>query len=203
MNLKIALTLPLVTLGLVACTTMNDDMAMNDGMSSNTTMASADTVVQVGGADMFANRTIVQNAVNSPIHTTLVKAVQAAGLVDTLNSAGPFTVFAPTDDAFAKVPAATVNSLMQPANKAQLTKVLTYHVVPGRITAADIASKIRAGGGTATYTTVEGEPLTFSMMGSRVMIRGMGGSMAHVTQADVMQSNGVIHVVDGVLLPSM
>ena len=203
MKLKFALTLPLATLALAACTTMNDDMAMDDGMASNTTMASGDSVVQVGGADMFANRTIVQNAVNSPIHTTLVKAVQAAGLVDTLNGPGPFTVFAPTDDAFAKVPAATVNTLMQPANKAQLTKVLTYHVVPGRITAADIASKIRAGGGTATYTTVEGEPLTFSMAGNRVMIRGMGGSMSHVTQADVMQSNGVIHVVDGVLLPSM
>lgn len=201
MNFKIALALPLATLALAACTTMDD--GMDDGMSSNTTMASSDTVVQVGGADMFANRTIVQNAVNSPIHTTLVKAVQAAGLVDTLNGTGPFTVFAPTDTAFSKVPAATLNSLMQPANKAQLTKVLTYHVVPGRITAADIASKIRAGGGTATYTTVEGEPLTFSMMGNRVMLRGMGGSMAHVTQADVMQSNGVIHVVDGVLLPSM
>lgn len=201
MNFKIALALPLATLALAACTTMDD--GMDDGMSSNTTMASSDTVVQVGGADMFANRTIVQNAVNSPIHTTLVKAVQAAGLVDTLNGTGPFTVFAPTDTAFSKVPAATLNSLMQPANKAQLTKVLTYHVVPGRITAADIAAKIRAGGGTATYTTVEGEPLTFSMMGSWVMLRGMGGSMAHVTQADVMQSNGVIHVVDGVLLPSM
>lgn len=201
MNFKIALALPLATLALAACTTMDD--GMDDGMSSNTAMASSDTVVQVGGADMFANRTIVQNAVNSPIHTTLVKAVQAAGLVDTLNGTGPFTVFAPTDTAFSKVPAATLNSLMQPANKAQLTKVLTYHVVPGRITAADIASKIRAGGGTATYTTVEGEPLTFSMMGNRVMLRGMGGSMAHVTQADVMQSNGVIHVVDGVLLPSM
>lgn len=201
MNFKIALALPLATLALAACTTMDD--GMDDGMSSNTTMASSDTVVQVGGADMFANRTIVQNAVKSPIHTTLVKAVQAAGLVDTLNGTGPFTVFAPTDTAFSKVPAATLNSLMQPANKAQLTKVLTYHVVPGRITAADIAAKIRAGGGTATYTTVEGEPLTFSMMGSWVMLRGMGGSMAHVTQADVMQSNGVIHVVDGVLLPSM
>ena len=201
MKTKIFLTLPLATLALAACSTMDD--GMDDGMSSNTTMASSDIVVQVGGADMFANRTIVQNAVNSPIHTTLVKAVQAAGLVDTLSGTGPFTVFAPTDAAFGKVPAATVNSLMQPENKAALSKVLTYHVVPGRITAADVASRIRAGGGTATYTTVEGEPLTFSMMGSRVMIRSMGGSMAHVTQADVMQSNGVIHVVDGVLLPSM
>lgn len=197
MNFKYFLTLPLAALALAGCSTMMDE-GMNNGA-----MASAESVVQVGGADMFANRTIVQNAVNSPIHTTLVKAVQAAGLVDTLNSAGPFTVFAPTDAAFAKVPSATVNSLMMPSNKAALSKVLTYHVVPGRITAADIMAKIRAGGGTATYTSVEGEPLTFSMMGNMVMLRGMGGSMAHVTQADVMQSNGVIHVVDGVLLPSM
>ena len=185
-------------LAMAACTTMDDGMG-----TSSSASASADSVVQVGGADMFANRTIVQNAMNSPIHTTLVKAVVAAGLVDTLSGPGPFTVFAPTDDAFAKVPSATLNSLMQPDMKPALTKVLTYHVVPGRITAADIAAKIRAGGGTATYTTVEGESLTFSMMGSKVMLRGMGGSMAHVTQADVMQSNGVIHVVDGVLLPSM
>jgi len=185
-------------LAMAACTTMDDGMG-----TSSSASASADSVVQVGGADMFANRTIVQNAMNSPIHTTLVKAVVAAGLADTLSGPGPFTVFAPTDDAFAKVPSATLNSLMQPDMKPALTKVLTYHVVPGRITAADIAAKIRAGGGTATYTTVEGESLTFSMMGSKVMLRGMGGSMAHVTQADVMQSNGVIHVVDGVLLPSM
>ena len=200
MKITSLIALPLATLALAACTNTMMDNGMDDGMA---TTASADTVVQVGGADMYANRTIVQNAVNSPIHTTLVKAVQAAGLVDTLNSAGPFTVFAPTDTAFSKVPAATVSSLMQPANKAALTKVLTYHVVPGRITASDIMAKIRAGNGTATYTTVEGENLTFRMQGSAVVLSGMGGSMAKVTQANVMQSNGVIHVVDGVLLPSM
>lgn len=198
MNIKHYLTLPLATFALAACAT-----TMDDGMMSDSSMASSDTVVQVGGADMFANRTIVQNAVNSPIHTTLVKAVQAAGLVETLNGPGPFTVFAPTDEAFGRVDANTVNNLMMPANKAMLTKVLTYHVVPGRITAADIMAKIKAGGGTAMYKTVEGENLTFKMMNGSVMLMGMGGSSAYVTQPNVMQSNGVIHVVNGVLLPSM
>ncbi len=182
-----------LTLG--ACQTMGDDSAMAEPVAAAT--------VTVGGAAMYPNRTIVANAVNSPIHRTLVAAVTQAGLVDTLNSAGPFTVFAPTDEAFGRVPLATRTALMTDAMKPALTKVLTYHVVPGRITAADIAARIRSGNGTATYTTVEGEALTFTMMGDRVMIRGMGGSSAHVTQADVMQSNGVIHVIDGVLLPTM
>ncbi len=198
MQFKTLAATALATIALAGCTTMD---TMDDGMA--TTASARTDVAYVGGAAMYPNQTIVANAVNSPIHTTLVKAVTAAGLVDTLNGPGPFTVFAPTDAAFAKVPAATLNSLMMPANKAALTKVLTYHVVPGRITAADIAARIRAGNGTATYTTVEGEPLRFSMMNGTVMLMGMGGSMAHVNQADVMQSNGVIHVVDGVLLPSM
>lgn len=160
-------------------------------------------VVKVGGAAMYPTKTIVENAINSPIHTTLVSAVKAADLVDTLTGPGPFTVFAPTNAAFAKVPAATVASLMEPANKAALTKVLTYHVVPGRVTATDLAAQIKAGGGTATITTVEGEPLTFKMKGGKVALMGMGGSSAVVTQSNVMQSNGVIHVVDGMLLPSM
>jgi uncharacterized surface protein with fasciclin (FAS1) repeats len=171
-------------------------------MSDSAAPAAAATVT-VGGAAMFPNRTIVQNAVNSPIHRTLVAAVTQAGLVDTLNSAGPFTVFAPTDEAFGGVPLATRTALMTDAMKPALTKVLTYHVVPGRITATDLVGRIRAGGGRATVTTVAGESLTFTIMGDRVMIAGMGGSSAHVTQADVMQSNGVIHVIDGVLLPSL
>ncbi len=187
-------------LAVSGCMTTMDD-GMNDG--TGMTASSDRSVSYVGGAAMYPTKNIVENAQASPIHTTLVKAVVAADLATTLSGPGPFTVFAPTDDAFAKVPAATVNSLMQPAMKPTLAKVLTYHVVPGRVTSADIAARIRAGNGTATYTTVQGEALTFSMMGSRVMLRGMGGSMAHVTQADVMQSNGVIHVVDGVLLPSM
>ncbi|KLE36019.1 hypothetical protein AAW00_01645 [Aurantiacibacter luteus] len=176
-------------------------MATTGCMTMDTAMG--DDVAYVDGAAMYANRTIVANAANSPIHTTLVQAVAAAGLVDTLNSAGPFTVFAPTDEAFGRVPAATRTSLMAPANHDMLRSVLTYHVVPGRVTAADIAARIRAGNGTATYTTVQGEPLTFRMNNGNVMIMGMGGSSAYVTQADVMQSNGVIHVVNGVLTPGM
>lgn len=167
----------------------------------NDTPAAA--TVTVGGAAMYPNKTIVENAVNSPIHRTLVAAVQAAGLVDTLNSAGPFTVFAPTDEAFGRVPEATRNFLMQPANRATLTKVLTYHVVAGRVSAADLIAQIRAGNGTATLTTVEGETLTATLDGNRVKLTGKGGSSAYVTQADVGQSNGVIHVVDGVLTPTL
>ena len=132
-----------------------------------------------------------------------VAAVKQAGLVDTLSGAGPFTVFAPTNDAFGKVPKATVDGLMKPTGKDALTKVLTYHVVPGKMTAADLAAKIKAGGGKATLTTVQGEPLTLTLEGSSIKIAGMGGSMATVETADVMQSNGVVHVVNGVLTPSM
>ncbi|MCA0976961.1 fasciclin domain-containing protein [Qipengyuania flava] len=160
-------------------------------------------VAYVDGAAMYANQNIVANAANSPIHTTLVAAVKQAQLVDTLSGPGPFTVFAPTDAAFARVPEATRNMLMMDANRPALQKVLTYHVVPGRITAADLMDRIRAGNGTATVTTVQGEPLTFHMQGGNVMIMGKNGSSAYVTQADVMQSNGVIHVVNGVLTPSM
>lgn len=178
-----------------------DDGMMNAEMAGNGNMAS--TTTMVGGAEMFPDKTIVDNAVNSPIHTTLVAAVKQAGLVDTLSGAGPFTVFAPTDTAFAALPAGTVDGLLKPDAKPTLTKVLTYHVVPGRLTAADLAGKIKAGGGKATLTTVEGEPLTLTSDGTTITITGMGGSKATVSQADVLQSNGVIHVVDGVLLPSM
>jgi len=155
----------------------------------------------IAGAPMYASKTIVENAVTSPDHTTLVAAVKAAGLVDTLSGAGPFTVFAPTNAAFAKLPAGTVDSLLQPANKASLQSVLTYHVVPGRVTAADLVAQIAAGNGRAMLTTVQGGMLTASLMGDRVMLTDAKGGMVHVTQADVMQSNGVIHVVDGVVLP--
>ena len=155
----------------------------------------------VGGAEMFPTRNIIQNAVNSADHTTLVAAVKAAGLVDTLSSAGPFTVFAPTNAAFAKLPAGTVDTLLQPANKAMLQSILTYHVVPGRLTAANLMTKIRAGGGSARLTTVNGATLTARVMdGGIVLVDGKGG-VAHVTQANVMQSNGVIHVTDSVSLP--
>lgn len=155
----------------------------------------------VGGAAMYPTKTIVANAVNSKDHTTLVAAVKAAGLVDTLSGPGPFTVFAPTNAAFAKLPAGTVDTLVMPENKAQLTSILTYHVVAGRMTAKDIAKAIKAGGGKATLTTVNGEPLTAAMMGKTIMLTDAKGGMSHVTQGDVLQSNGVIHVVDTVLMP--
>lgn len=164
--------------------------------------AGADAISYVGGAPMYPTKTIVANAVTSPDHTTLVAAVKAAGLVDTLSGAGPFTVFAPTNAAFAKLPAGTVDTLLLPQNRAMLQSVLTYHVVPGRIAAADLMSMIASGGGQAQLKTVQGGTLTARMMGDRVMLTDAKGGMSHVTQADVMQSNGVIHVVDGVALPA-
>jgi len=155
----------------------------------------------VGGAAMYPTKNIVQNAVNSKDHTTLVAAVKAAGLVETLSGTGPFTVFAPTNAAFAKLPAGTVETLVKPENKETLTSILTYHVVAGRMTAADVVKAIKAGGGTATLTTVNGGTLTAKMMGKKVMLTDAKGGMSTVTIADVMQSNGVIHVVDTVLMP--
>jgi uncharacterized surface protein with fasciclin (FAS1) repeats len=168
------------------------------------TMAPMDAsgVSYVAGAAMYPSKTIVGNAVNSPDHTTLVAAVKAAGLVDTLSGAGPFTVFAPTNAAFAKLPAGTVDTLLLPQNLATLQSVLTYHVVPGRITAADLMRMIAAGNGQARLTTVQGGTLTARMMGDRVMLVDSKGGMSHVTQANVMQSNGVIHVTDSVSMPS-
>jgi uncharacterized surface protein with fasciclin (FAS1) repeats len=156
----------------------------------------------VGGAAMYANKTIVENAVNSPIHKTLVAAVKAAGLVDTLNSPGPFTVFAPTDDAFAKLPAGTVETLVKPENKDTLVKILTYHVVPGKITSKELMRMIRKGGGKATLKTVQGEDLTATTSGGKIMLTDAKGGTATVTTADVFQSNGVIHVIDTVLMPN-
>ena len=155
----------------------------------------------VGGAAMYPTKTIVANAVNSRDHTTLVAAVKAAGLVDTLNSAGPFTVFAPTNAAFAKLPAGTVDTLVKPENKDTLTKILTYHVVPGRITAGQIAAMARRHHGTATLTTVEGGQLMFSKAGRGWKITDAKGGSARITIPNVMQSNGVIHVIDTVLMP--
>ena len=155
----------------------------------------------VGGAAMYSTKSIVQNAVNSKEHTTLVAAVKAAGLVETLSGAGPFTVFAPTNDAFGKLPAGTVDTLVKPENKGMLTKILTYHVVPGRYTAADVAALAQQSGGTATLTTVEGEPLRFMKSGNGWVIVDSRGGRSNITIANVMQSNGVIHVIDSVLMP--
>jgi uncharacterized surface protein with fasciclin (FAS1) repeats len=155
----------------------------------------------VGGAPMYANRDIIDNAMNSQDHSTLVAAVKAAGLVDTLKGAGPFTVFAPTNTAFDKLPAGTVDQLLQPAMKADLTKVLTYHVVPGNVDSAALAAQIQAGGGKAMLKSVQGGTLTASMSGSNVIVTDAKGNAATVVTADVRQSNGVIHVVDSVLMP--
>ena len=192
---KRPLILILSALPLGACMTMEG--ASDTGMRNS---AMSDSVT-VGGAAMYANRTIVANAVNSADHTTLVAAVKAAGLVDTLNSAGPFTVFAPTNAAFAALPAGTVDSLLLPQNKAMLQSVLAYHVVPGRLTASDLVRQIRAGGGSARLTTVQGGVLTAQISGSQVILIDAKGNAATVTQADVLQSNGVIHVTNKVSLP--
>ncbi|WP_240484560.1 fasciclin domain-containing protein [Pseudoponticoccus marisrubri] len=164
--------------------------------------AAAD-VPMVGGAPMFPDRTIVENAVNSEDHTTLVAAVKAAGLVETLSSEGPFTVFAPVNAAFDALPAGTVDTLLQPENKDQLTKVLTAHVVPGRLTAADIIRRERSSSdGFYHMTTASGDALSARVVnGGEVFIYDETGNAWQVTQSDVMQSNGVIHVIDGVLLP--
>jgi uncharacterized surface protein with fasciclin (FAS1) repeats len=156
----------------------------------------------VGGKEMYPNKDIIDNAVNSADHTTLVAAVKAAGLVDTLKGPGPFTVFAPTNAAFAKLPAGTVDTLLKPENKATLTKILTYHVVAGRLSAADIKKMIKDGHGAAEIKTVSGGTLTAMMKGTMIVLKDEKGGMSTVTQGNVFQSNGVIHVVDSVLLPN-
>ena len=165
--------------------------AFAQSMSSGSMMSGTK---MVGGAAMYPNKTIVENAVNSKDHTTLVAAVKAAGLVDTLNGPGPFTVFAPTNEAFAKLPAGTVDTLVKPENKDTLTKILTYHVVPGRLSAADLTDG-------QTLTTVQGEALTVAKKGRHITLTDAKGGKSRITIADVYQSNGVIHVVDTVLMP--
>jgi uncharacterized surface protein with fasciclin (FAS1) repeats len=165
-------------------------------------MPAAEATVMVGGAAMYPSKNIVENAVNSADHTTLVAAVVAAGLAETLSSPGPFTVFAPVNDAFAALPAGTVDTLLLPENKDALTKVLTAHVVAGDLKAADLIAQATANGGTATLTTVSGDTLTFAVEGGAAVVTDESGGKATVTIADVDQSNGVIHVVDKVLLPN-
>ncbi len=156
----------------------------------------------VGGAPMYPNKNIVENAVHSKDHTTLVAAVKAAGLVDTLEGPGPFTVFAPTNKAFAKLPKGTVDTLLKPENKDTLTKILTYHVVSGTLTAKDLMAQVKEGGGKAELKTVEGDTLTVEKAGKGLVIIDGKGDKARVTISDVMQSNGVIHVIDTVLQPA-
>jgi uncharacterized surface protein with fasciclin (FAS1) repeats len=163
--------------------------------------AFAEMTVMVGGAPMYPSKNIVENAVNSKDHTTLVAAVKAAGLVDTLASPGPFTVFAPTNEAFAKLPKGTVETLLKPENKDKLVAVLTYHVVPGHLTAQDLADKVDQMGGHAMLKTVQGEDLTFTAAGGTITITDAKGGTATIITADVFQSNGIIHVIDNVLMP--
>ena len=187
-GLSFALVVSLSALS--ACALM---LGSNEPMNSSPPM--------VGGAAMYPTKDIIDNAVNSKDHTTLVAAVKAAGLVETLKSSGPFTVFAPTNAAFAALPAGTVDTLLKPENKPTLTKVLTYHVVAGKMDAAALSKAIMAGGGKATLKTVSGGTLNVMSSGATVRVTDESGGTAHVTIADVVQSNGVIHVVDKVLLP--
>lgn len=217
-KLPLALSLMAGAAALVACSETMADGDMSTASTSAQTMtpaptpapapaasagASASTSVMVGGAPMVATQTIVQNAAKANNLTTLVRAVQAAGLDGTLSGAGPFTVFAPTDQAFSTLPAGTVDTLLQPAARQQLTTLLTHHVVSGRLDAAAIQSQIEAGGGTAQLSTVSGQPLTATIVNGNVQLRSSGGSVGFVDQADVPASNGVVHIVNGVLIPNL
>jgi uncharacterized surface protein with fasciclin (FAS1) repeats len=163
--------------------------------------AVAQKPVEVGGAPMYPNKNIIENAVNSKDHTTLVAAVKSANLVETLQGAGPFTVFAPTNDAFAKLPAGTVENLLKPENKATLSAVLTYHVLAGKFSSADVAKAIKAGNGNAELKTVQGGRLWAMMSGKDVVLKDEKGNISRITIMDVNQSNGVVHVIDTVVMP--
>ncbi|SDR62558.1 Uncaracterized surface protein containing fasciclin (FAS1) repeats [Rhizobiales bacterium GAS113] len=177
-------------------------LAAASGYALHPSRSLAETTVTVGGAPMYPSKNIVENAVNSKDHTTLVAAVKAAGLVDTLASPGPFTVFAPTNEAFKKLPAGTVETLVKPESKQTLTKILTYHVVAGKLSAQDLADKVDQGGGKAMIKTVEGDTLTVMRKGkSRLTLTDDKGDVASITIANVFQSNGVIHVINTVMLP--
>ncbi|WP_129021069.1 fasciclin domain-containing protein [Edaphocola flava] len=184
----------IIALGMLA-------MSCTFGTAVQAQKMAKEKTVMVGGAPMYPSKNIVENAVNSKDHTTLVAAVKAAGLVETLSSAGPFTVLAPTNAAFDKLPKGTVETLVKPENKAQLTTILTYHVLPGRFNAKMIWDAVKKGGGKASMKTVQGEELTFWTKGKDLYVRDHKGNDAKVTIADVNQSNGVIHVIDQVLMP--
>lgn len=198
---KIIIATAFATLTLSACMGSEEGKANDDSMNTKMAPSAEMENPMVGGAAMYPTKNIVENAINSKDHTTLVAAVKAAGLVDTLMSAGPFTVFAPTNAAFDKLPAGTVDTLVKPENKKMLTSILTYHVVAGKMTSTDIAAAIKAGNGTAMLTTVQGEKLTAKMMGDKLVLTDAKGGNSTVTIANVMQSNGVIHVVDTLLMP--
>lgn len=169
-------------------------------LSVNVTFAQNEKTVEVGGAAMYPSKNIIENAINSKDHTTLVAAVKAAGLVETLQGAGPFTVFAPTNAAFAALPAGTVDNLLKPENKSMLAGILTYHVIGGKLDSKEIAKKIKEGNGKAEFSTVAGGKLWVSMDGNNLMIWDEKGGSAKITIRDVYQSNGVIHVIDKVAM---
>ena len=187
----------LVLLGIAAST-----LTGTPASAQTTTSSMPPDTVMVGGAPMYPTKNIIENAVNSKDHTTLVAAVKAAGLVETLKGAGPFTVFAPTNEAFAKLPAGTVDTLLKPENKTTLVKILTYHVVSGNYTAADLMKLVKTGGGKAMLKSVEGEPLMLSENGSKLFLSGEKSGVAEVTIPNVKQSNGEIYVINTVLLPN-
>ncbi|UVO52084.1 fasciclin domain-containing protein [Sphingomonas sp. SUN019] len=207
--------LPLIALvgalAMAGCAPMNADTATaSDPAPAAATAAPADTAMapagnnpMVGGAAMVATKTIVENASAAPNLTTLVAALKAAGLVETLSGPGPFTVFAPTNDAFARLAPGTVDTLLKPENKASLVKVLTYHVVPGNVGSEQLKTMITTGGGTATLTTVEGSTLTARMEGAAISVTDVNGTKSYIETPDVRQSNGVVHVVNGVVVPKL
>jgi len=205
MKTHLILTAAAAALALAGCGSKTETPTETTTVAGGETapVETATTNPMVGGAEMLPTKTIVENASASPIHKTLVAAVKQAGLVETLSGTGPFTVFAPTDDAFAQVPAVTRDGWMRPAQKEVLASILKYHVVPGKLTAADLTAKITEGGGKAVLKTADGQNLTATKSGDAILLTSASGNKATVTQADVGQSNGVIHVVDAVLVPKM
>jgi len=209
MSRKLPLLLMTSMLALVACSSKSkDDVASASSTPTNPALAvpngpPAVANPTVGGVPMMATRTIIDNASAAPNLSFLVTAVKAADLVPTLSGSGPFTVFAPTNDAFGRLAPGMVDTLLKPENKSSLTKVLTYHVVPGAITADDLRQRIAAGGGNTTLITVEGDPIVASLVGAVITLTDVNGNKSYVETADVRQSNGVVHVVNGVIVPKL
>jgi uncharacterized surface protein with fasciclin (FAS1) repeats len=208
MSMKPCLLIVASALALVACSRGKGDLETASSPATDAAPArDAPGPVApnpaVGGAPMLASRTIVDNASAAPNLTTLVAAVKAAALVPTLSGTGPFTVFAPTNDAFGRLAPGMVDTLLKPENKESLVKVLTYHVVPGAITAEQLRERIMTGGGTATLTTVEGDPITVTLVGTIIALTDVNGNKSYIETADVRQSNGVVHVVNGVIVPKL
>lgn len=201
MRLAAFFALSLSALTVTACSTIDSSNYAETSTVAESVPQSSLTVTEVAGVDMLSNRTIFENGAKSPVHKTLVKWIMSAGLVDTLNSEGPFTVFAPTDNAFAAVPKNVTNFLVKRVNRASMIKLLNYHIVPGRITYGDLANRIKAGDGRATLTTLAGQKLAFTQVNKSIKIDGMSGSTGYIAIPDVIQSNGIIHVINGVLVP--